>query len=172
MSSKQQGKVRVKALRAYTRDVGKDIARIDPKTMDLLGVTIGGVLEVVGNRRTVCKCMPLFKGDLNKDIVRLDGLVRENAGLEVGDDVSVRKIDVFPAERISLASLTQSAGVEDVDDQVVKESLGGVPFVLGDRVLIQFGLDKLPFIVLDALPKAEGYLVNERTNLEVLPPIT
>lgn len=170
--SKQIGSVRVKALRSYTRDVGKDIARIDPKTMDLLGVSLGGVVEVVGERRTVCRCMPLFKDDLGKDIVRLDGLVRENSGLEVGDDASIRKASATLAEKISLAPLKHSKGVEGIDDQLVRESLSGIPFVLGDKVMIQFGLDSLPFIILDATPRAEAYIINERTNSEVLPSIT
>ncbi len=170
--SGQISRVRVKALRSYTRDVGKNIARIDPKTMDLLGVSLGAVVEVVGERRTVCRCMPLFKGDLNKEIVRLDVLMRENSGLEVGDDASIRRIEVVFAEKISLAPLIYFKGVEDIDDQLVKESLIGIPFVLGDKFMLQFGLESMPFVVLDAKPRAEAYLINDKTISEVVPSIT
>ncbi|HEY6658615.1 MAG TPA: hypothetical protein VIZ62_08815, partial [Nitrososphaeraceae archaeon] len=50
----------LKVLEAYTRDVGRGIARIDYDTMDSLAVSTGDVVEIRGKRRTTAKCLPLY----------------------------------------------------------------------------------------------------------------
>ncbi|HYJ03329.1 MAG TPA: hypothetical protein VEW92_14055, partial [Nitrososphaeraceae archaeon] len=47
----------LKVLEAYTRDVGRGIARIDYDTMDSLTVSTGDVVEIRGKRRTTAKCL-------------------------------------------------------------------------------------------------------------------
>ncbi|MGZ8855078.1 MAG: hypothetical protein ACXW07_03990, partial [Nitrososphaeraceae archaeon] len=47
----------LKVLEAYTRDVGRGIARIDYDTMDSLAVSTGDVVEIRGKRRTTAKCL-------------------------------------------------------------------------------------------------------------------
>ena len=43
-------KIRVAAAR--TKDVGRGIARIDPATMDELGIGVGDIIEISGKRKT------------------------------------------------------------------------------------------------------------------------
>lgn len=167
--SKQVSKISVKALQAYTRDVGKNIARIDPKLMDTLGVSVGNALEILGEYRTVSKCMPLYKSDFDKVIMRIDGLIRENAGLEIGDSTEIRKVEPVLAEKISVAAIK---GKFDIDPEYIVESLSGMPVILGDKVLIHFGLESKPLVVLDARPRADVYLIGDRTSAELLPSIT
>lgn len=45
-------------LEAYTRDVGRGVARIDDKMMVKLGLSKGDVIEIKGKRRTVANCLP------------------------------------------------------------------------------------------------------------------
>ena len=49
----------LKVLEAYTRDVGRGLARIDYDSMDSLSASTGDVIEIRGKRRTVAKCLPL-----------------------------------------------------------------------------------------------------------------
>ncbi|HEY6659045.1 MAG TPA: hypothetical protein VIZ62_11005, partial [Nitrososphaeraceae archaeon] len=51
-----QNSISLKVLEAYTRDVGRGIARIDYDTMDSLAVSTGDVVEIRGKRRTTAKC--------------------------------------------------------------------------------------------------------------------
>ena len=47
----------LKVLEAYTRDVGRGVARIDYESMDSLSASTGDVIEIKGGkRRTVAKC--------------------------------------------------------------------------------------------------------------------
>src|SRR2546425_11396939 len=43
--------------------------------------------------------------DEGKGIIRIDGLVRRNVGVSLGDKVEVRKAEVLPAERITIAPI-------------------------------------------------------------------
>ena len=71
----------LKILEAYTRDVGRGVARLDYDSMDSLSASTGDVIEIRGKRRTVAKCLPLYPSDEGKGIVRVDGLVRNNSGV-------------------------------------------------------------------------------------------
>ncbi len=53
----------LKVVEAYTRDVGRGVARIDYYSMDTLNASTGDVIEVKGKRRNVAKCLPLYPSD-------------------------------------------------------------------------------------------------------------
>jgi transitional endoplasmic reticulum ATPase len=89
----------LKILEAYTRDVGRGVARIDYESMDSLSAATGDIIEIKGSkRRTVAKCLPLYPSDEGKGVVRVDGLVRNNAGVAIGDTVEITKIKAVPAK--------------------------------------------------------------------------
>ena len=88
----QSNNLSLKVLEAYTRDVGRGVARIDYDSMDSLSASTGDVVEIKGKRKTVAKCLPLYPSDEGKGIIRVDGLVRNNAGIAIGDTVMVKKI--------------------------------------------------------------------------------
>ena len=50
-----QNSLSLKVLEAYTRDVGRGVARIDYDSMDTLNASTGDVIEIKGKRRTVAK---------------------------------------------------------------------------------------------------------------------
>ena len=56
-----------------------------------------------------------------KGIVRVDGLVRNNAGVAIGDTVIVRKIKVVAAEKVIVAPLE---AIPPVDEQIPSRCLG------------------------------------------------
>ena len=54
-----EGGLSLKVLEAYTRDVGRGVARIDYDSMDTLNAATGDAIEFKGKRRTVAKCLSL-----------------------------------------------------------------------------------------------------------------
>ena len=48
-----ENELSLKVLEAYTRDVGRGVARIDYDSMDHLNASTGDVIEIKGKRRTV-----------------------------------------------------------------------------------------------------------------------
>ena len=95
----------LKVLEAYTRDVGRGVARIDYDSMDNLSASTGDVIEIKGKRRTVAKCLPLYPSDEGKGIIRIDGLGRNNSGIASGDAITVTNIKAVAAEKIVVAPL-------------------------------------------------------------------
>ena len=56
-----QNALSLKVLEAYTRDVGRGVARIDYDSMDTLNASTGDVIEIKGKRRTVAKCLSILQ---------------------------------------------------------------------------------------------------------------
>ncbi|MFL6402727.1 MAG: AAA family ATPase, partial [Nitrososphaeraceae archaeon] len=116
-----QNTLSLKVLEAYTRDVGRGVARIDYDSMDSLSASTGDVIEIKGkDRRTVAKCLPLYPSDEGKGIIKGDGLVRNNAGVAIGDTVVVRKIKAVPAEKVIVAPLE---AIPPIDERYLADAL-------------------------------------------------
>ena len=61
----------LKVLEAYTRDVGRGVARVDYDAMDALDASTGDVIELKGKRRTVGKGLPLYPSDEGRGVLEL-----------------------------------------------------------------------------------------------------
>ena len=157
-----------KILEAYTRDVGRGVARIDYDSMDSLSASTGDVIEIRGKRRTVAKCLPLYPSDEGKGIIRVDGLVRNNAGVAIGDTVVVRKIKAVPAEKVIVAPLE---AIPPIDERYLADALESVPLIKGDNVMVPYFGGRLTFQVIGVSPlqaaAAESVLVTQKTIFHI-----
>src|SRR6266496_840054 len=154
----------LKILEAYTRDVGRGVARIDYESMDSLSASTGDVIEIRGKRRTVAKCLPLYPSDEGKGIVRVDGLVRNNAGVAIGDTVVVRKIKAVPAEKVTVAPLE---AIPPIDERYLADALESVPLIKGDNVMVPYFGGRLTFQVIGVTPAADAVLVTQKTIFHI-----
>ncbi len=159
-SGVSQQQVQLKVLEAYTRDVGRGVARIDYDAMDALDASTGDVIEIKGKRRTVAKCLPLYPSDEGRGIVRIDGLIRNNAGMAIGDVVSVKKVKAPPAEKVVVAPLE---AVPPIDERYLADALESVPVTKGDNIMIPYFGGRLTFQVVGVSPVADAVLITQRT---------
>jgi transitional endoplasmic reticulum ATPase len=159
-SGVSQQQVQLKVLEAYTRDVGRGVARIDYDAMDALDASTGDVIEIKGKRRTVAKCLPLYPSDEGRGIVRIDGLIRNNAGVAIGDVVSVKKVKAPPAEKVVVAPLE---AVPPIDERYLADALESVPVTKGDNIMIPYFGGRLTFQVVGVSPAADAALITQRT---------
>jgi len=153
----------LKVLEAYTRDVGRGVARIDYDSMDSLTASTGDVIEIRGKRRTVAKCLPLYPSDEGKGIIRVDGLVRNNAGVAIGDTVVVRKIKAIPAEKVIVAPLE---AIPPIDERYLADALESVPLIKGDNVMVPYFGGRLTFQVIGVNPtssSSEASIITQKT---------
>ena len=118
---------------AYTMDIGRVIARIDYDSMDKICVCPGDVIEIRGKRRTVAKCLPLYSSDECKNIIRLNGLVRNNAGISISHRVVVRKIKAVPAQTVFISAIKIHIPVNVME---FPKELDGAPFANQDLMVI------------------------------------
>ena len=159
-SGVSQQQVQLKVLEAYTRDVGRGVARIDYDAMDSLDASTGDVIEIKGKRRTVAKCLPLYPSDEGRGIVRIDGLIRNNAGVAIGDVVTVKKVKAPPAEKVVVAPLE---AVPPIDERYLADALESVPVTKGDNIMIPYFGGRLTFQVVGVSPAADAALITQRT---------
>jgi transitional endoplasmic reticulum ATPase len=159
-----QNMLSLKVLEAYTRDVGRGVARIDYDSMDSLGASTGDVIEIKGKRRTVAKCLPLYPSDEGKGIIRVDGLVRNNAGIAIGDTVAVRKIKAVAAEKVVVAPLE---AIPPIDERYLADALESVPLIKGDNVMVPYFGGRLTFQVIGVTPAADAVLVTQKTVFHI-----
>ncbi len=159
-SGVSQQQVQLKVLEAYTRDVGRGVARIDYDAMDALDASTGDVIEIKGKRRTVAKCLPLYPSDEGRGIVRIDGLIRNNAGVAIGDVVAVKKVKAPPAEKVVVAPLE---AVPPIDERYLADALESVPVTKGDNIMIPYFGGRLTFQVVGVSPVADAALITQRT---------
>jgi transitional endoplasmic reticulum ATPase len=159
-----QNALSLKVLEAYTRDVGRGVARIDYDSMDSLSASTGDVIEIKGKRRTVAKCLPLYPSDEGKGIIRVDGLVRNNAGIAIGDTVSVRKIKAVAAEKVVVAPLE---AIPPIDERYLADALESVPLIKGDNVMVPYFGGRLTFQVIGVTPAADAVLVTQKTVFHI-----
>ena len=89
---KPQG-VSLRILAAYARDVGRGVVRIDGRSMDILGVADGDVVEIIGKKGgTDARCYRLLPSDEGQGIARIDPALRKMIGIAIDHTVTIRKI--------------------------------------------------------------------------------
>ncbi len=156
----------------HQSEVGLGRARVDSKTRKDLNVEVGDFIEIVGKRTTAAKVFRVAQEDEGKAIIRIDGMVRSNAGVSIGEKVTVQKSDTQPAIKVVVAPKIPTGkrvrfgpGVEEL----FKKGLINRSLVKGDDITIpnialMGGL--LPFVVISTQP-AGVVIVGGHTELVV-----
>jgi len=150
---------------ALQRDVGRGIARIDPKVVQELGLTSGDVVQITGKRKTNALCWPAHEQDYGKGTVRIDGYLRNNAGVSIDDKVTIRKIDAKIAERLTLAPTEPLRIVGG--EEYLTQLLEGRVLSRGDYVPINIMGRTVNLVVTNTTPTAEAVIVTEGTEVVV-----
>ena len=150
---------------AYQRDVGRGIARVDPKVVDQLGLTSGDVIQIVGKKKTTALSWPGYESDSGKGTIRIDGYLRNNAGVSIDDKVTIRKIEAKIAQRLTLAPTEplRIVGGEEYLSQILE----GRVLARGDYVPISVMGRKIDLVVTSTTPTAEAVIVTEQTQVTV-----
>ncbi len=95
--------VSLRVAEAQSRDVGRGIARIDPKVSSEIGLSAGDVVEIHGKKKTVAIYWPGYQEDYGKSLIRIDGYTRNNAGAGIDEKVDVKKVEAKEAKKITIA---------------------------------------------------------------------
>ncbi len=125
--------LRLKVASAQQQDVGKGIVRIGPKQIKGLGIQRGDVIEITGKRLTAAIAVPEHNEDQGLDIIRMDGLIRGNAGVGIGDHVELKKADWKEAKKVSLAPAKEGLQIAG-SGEGLKPNLLYHPLVQGDLI--------------------------------------
>ncbi|MCJ7712907.1 CDC48 family AAA ATPase, partial [Candidatus Bathyarchaeota archaeon] len=152
---------------ARQRDVGRGIARIDQRTMQKLGISAGDVIELVNKRTTSAIAWPAYSEDQNKEIIRIDGYTRKNAGAAINEYVVIKPAKVKPALTITLGPVDMRLNVDDDFTNFVKNRLMERTLVEGDTTLVMMLGHAIPFTVTKTRPHGITKVTTE-TKLLIL----
>ena len=125
--------IKLKVLEALQDDAYKGVARIDTEVMRALGLNRGDIVSIQGERETVAIVDRSYPADIGEGIIRIDGLTRKNAKTGIGEKVSIRKAQIKPAKKVTIAPAQQGIVVQG-DPEAFKSGLLGRSIVKGDIV--------------------------------------
>ena len=152
---------------ARQRDVGHGKVRIDNDTMQKLGITAGDFVEIHGKKMTVAVAWPAYAEDQGQEIIRMDGLIRRNAGVALNEYVSVRKADVKEAQAIVFAPTDVRLSVDEEFVSFVKRRFMDMPFIEGDMTLLSIFGSAVPLTVTRTRPHGP-VKITETAHVQVL----
>ena len=153
---------------ALITDTGRGVARIDTKTRNILGVDTYDVIEIKGKTKSTGAIVwPAHPSDEGLGFIRIDGYIRQNIGVGIGDKVFVTKANPSNAEKITIAPpIGQKPPVSPEFPEYAKRRLEGRPVTRGDIIPIpMFGL-VFNFVVVQTIPH-DIVIVTRETNLIV-----
>ena len=158
MSDDDNESISLKVSKAIPSDVGHGRARISGENG--LELKPGDIIEIKGDKRSTAAIYWRSRPeDAKMDIIRVDGIIRKNAGVSLGDKVTVSKVDAKICTKLVLSPVMANKqkvkfgpGIEGF----ARRGLNKRPVVAGDRIFIPgmtLFAEALPFAVLQTTPK-------------------
>ncbi|MHA2027099.1 MAG: CDC48 family AAA ATPase [Candidatus Thorarchaeota archaeon] len=156
----------LKVAEAEHRDIGRFIVRIDAVSMEKLGVRTGDIIQIKGKRLTAAIAWPAYQGDKGREIIRMDGRIRRNAGVSLSEKVTVSRANEEPAKNVTLAPTSVPIRPEPRFEEFVKRKLLNCPVTTQDTVFIPILGRAIPFKVTSIKP-AGTVVVQHSTILAI-----
>jgi transitional endoplasmic reticulum ATPase len=146
--------VTLRVQKAKKRDIGRNIIRIDPKTMEKLNIQTGDVISVVGKKESAGIAWPSYPQDNGLGIVRVDSRLQKNTGSRIDDTIEIRKVKAETAQHVVLAPSNFSIKIDPRLESFVKRKLNNYPITMDDYIFISIGISReITFKVISIRPK-------------------
>lgn len=169
MADKEES-IEVRVSKAIPSDVGHGRARISSEMG--LDLKPGDIVEISGDERSTAAIYWRSRPeDAKMDIIRVDGIIRKNAGVSLGDRVTVRRVEAKECTKLTISPVMANKqkvkfgpGIEGF----AKRGLAKRPVVAGDRIFIPgmtLFAEALPFAVVQTVPKG---IVKVTTDTEII----
>ncbi len=158
--------IKLKVAAAMPKDQGRSIVRLSSDVRNRLGVRSGDFVLLKGEKETVAVCWPGLQEDEVLDMVRMDGLIRSNAGVKLGEAIEICPINVPEATRVVLAP-SQPVRFQKGFEQYVKQQITNKPITRGDMLVVASIGQGLQFVATAVSPN-KHVRVTSTTVVEVL----
>lgn len=168
--SNDDAAIEVRVSKAIPSDVGHGRARISAEMG--LDLKPGDIVKISSESRSTAAIYWRSRPeDAKMDIIRIDGIIRKNAGVSLGDRVTVTKVDAKDCTKLTISPVMANKqkvkfgpGIEGF----AKRGLAKRPVVTGDRIFIPgmtLFAEALPFAVVNTVPKG---IVKVTTDTEIV----
>lgn len=151
---------------ADSRDVGRRIARIDPKAAQELSISTGDAIEISSEQRkkTTVLNWPAYQQDHGKGLIRIDGYTRNKLDVGINDTVEIKKVEAKEAQAITLAPTEplRIMGAEDYLSGVLEGQL----VTRGDTIPLNVMGQRIDLVVISTTPSGP-VIINSSTQVNV-----
>jgi transitional endoplasmic reticulum ATPase len=118
-------------------DAGRGIVRVDPSDLKALGISIGDLIGIHGQRAAYARALPVQGEHRGHERILIDGSLRASAGASVGDEVRLSGAEARPAEAITLTQNGAGVAANSAFVQQVRRALDGMPLATGSVVKLR-----------------------------------
>jgi transitional endoplasmic reticulum ATPase len=176
--------IQLKVEKAYPIDLGRGIIRLDPTALLKLQLSPGDIVEIRGKKKTTAKVWRADRQDWEQGLVRIDNFIRQNAGVSIGEKVTIKKVEAPEAKKLILAlpeSMTQG-GPElqfgEHANEIIKRHILKRPVFRGDIIPIINSMSQpmteslttsqvIPLVAVETDPTNTIVLITEATIIEL-----
>jgi transitional endoplasmic reticulum ATPase len=164
----ERRRIKLEVDNAYSDDVGRGIARVDPDTMLSLDASPGDIVIIEGDRSTPVKIWRSERGDWNCNSVFLDDITKYNARTETGETIVMTPIEGTNAEEVILQPFRgdpltiKEDAIEKIKRQLLKR-----PAVVGDVLPIMLTEDDYAPLVVGKQTPPETAVIREETEIRI-----
>ncbi|MDH3793729.1 MAG: hypothetical protein OER78_01485 [Nitrosopumilus sp.] len=148
----------------FPSDKGKGIARLDTDSMKRLDLSSGDIIEIQGQRKTYSKCLASPKENHACGILNIDGLIRSNARISIGNRIYIKKIMPTRAKKITIAPLEIMPFIEESE---IKEALTLFPIIQDDNVVFENLGKHIFFRILESVPSNSVLITTSETDFQI-----
>jgi transitional endoplasmic reticulum ATPase len=152
---------------AEQRDVGRKIARIDPKVAERMNVSTGDALELsssVGKKKATVLSWPAKETDRGKGLIRIDGYTRNKLDVGINDTVEVKKVESKDAKSITFAP-TEPLRIVGAEEYLA-DYLNGALMTKGDTIPINVMGQRIDLVVISTSPSGP-VIITDITKITV-----
>jgi transitional endoplasmic reticulum ATPase len=164
--------VTLRVQKAKKRDIGRNIIRIDPKTMEKLKIQTGDYIAVNGKKQSAGIAWPSYPQDNGLGIVRIDSRLQKNTGTRIDETIEIQKVNTEVAQNVVLAPSNFPIKNNPRFESFVKRKLNNYPITLDDYIFISIGISReLTFKVINMRPNGVC-VIKQETVLNISDRIT
>jgi transitional endoplasmic reticulum ATPase len=151
-SDGDENAVTLKVAETDSRFVGRGIGMVDPRVMEELALSAGDVVEIAGGKKKKSYVLlwSARPSDYGRGVIRIDGYTRNNLGIGIDDNVSVKKVEARMAEQVVVAP-TEELSIVGIEEYL-PELLEGRVVAKGDVIPINMMGRKVDFIISNVSP--------------------
>ncbi len=157
--------LQLKILEAKPKDVGRGEAYIDQPIMDKLQLKKGDFIFIKGKKTSVAIAQEGYYEDAGSDTIRIDGNIRRNIDMAVGETIRISKADLPKAEFISF-SLVQKLRIKG-GEEYLKQLLLGRCFAINDTVEINIMGRRLELVISAFKPDGPAVYIDPDTTIKI-----
>jgi transitional endoplasmic reticulum ATPase len=157
--------ITLKVAEAFQNDIGRGIARVDSKAKSQLGVSTGDIIKLAGKKSALAIVWQAHPDDEGLDMIRMDGILRQNLSVGLGERIRAEPVQVKTAKKVVLSpqeTVRYSVGF----DQYVKKRLIGKAVLKGNLLPVGIFGTSIPLVVAQVFPQGP-VIITEETEVQI-----